>query len=346
MIERQDPLITAGGTMKNTKRWAPYLILAVLLAQVFMGQAQASSQDRFDLPQPYLAWERDYLRAFPQLQVLMDEMIRVTSGQLQDPAQDILHNRVCAALAYHMAVDYKSPARTQKLAAATDLLHNIAKEDKASVLSDAKVYQAVAALTTRLKASGKLQGSPEFFSERAVLLNAKVSDNSGLIHHLTSATMASEILHRLGGYTPEEITEIETAIVEHSTGYWYFRASVDEAAGRKGAWAIVYPEPENDIARFAHDADLISQFVPESVIPDGAKWRNLAKKRWGAKNTREEGQIVYYVFYRLYGEAKTEPGKALAKEKWDVIRPALLQLMNLPAQADPIQQLGVPKTFE
>lgn len=330
----------------NAKRRVSYLIFMVLLAQCFAVQAQGASQDRFDLPQPYLTWERDYLRAFPQLQVLMDEMIRVTSSQLQDPVQDILHNRVCAALAYRMAADQQSPARTQKLVAAADLLHNIAKEDKDSVLSNPKVYQAVAALTSRLKTSGKLIGSPEFFRQREVLLNPKVSDNSGLIHHLTSAAMASEILHRLGSYTPDEMTEMETAIVEHSTGYWYFRASVDEAAGRKGAWRAVYPEPENDIARFAHDADLVSQFVPESVIPDGSKWRNLAKKRWGAKSTREEGQIVYYVFYRLYGEAKTDPGRALAKEKWDVIRPALLQLMNLPPQADPIQQLGVPKIFE
>jgi hypothetical protein len=321
------------------------LIGVVLLTQCLAVQAWAASQDRFDLPQPYLSWERDYLRTFPQLQVLMDEMVRVTSSQLQDSTQDILHNRVCAALAYRMAVDQQSPARTQKLAAASDLLHNIAKEDKGSVLSDPKVYQAVAILTSRLKTSGKLIDSPEFFREREVLLNPKVSDNSGLIHHLTSAAMGSEILHRLGGYTPGEMSEIETAILEHSTGYWYFRASVDEAAGRKGAWRTVYPEPENDVARFAHDADLISQFVPESVIPDGSKWRNLAKKRWGAKNTREEGHIVYYVFYRLYGEAKTNPGRALAKEKWDVIRPALLQLMNLPSQADPIQQLGVPKVF-
>jgi hypothetical protein len=332
--------------MKDTKKWVSSLIGIVLLAQCFAGQARAASQDRFDLPQPYLAWERDYLRAFPQLQVLMDEMIRVTSSQLPDPAQDILHNRVCAALAYRMAVDQGSPARTQKLAAASDLLHNIAKEDKGSVLSDPKVYQAIDLMTLRLKASGKLIGSPDFFREREVLLNPKISDNSGLIHHLTSAFMASEILHRLGGYSLAEMNEIETAIVEHSTGYWYFRASVDEAAGRKGAWRTVYPEPENDVARFAHDADLISQFVPESVIPDGSKWRNLSRKRWGAKTTSEEGQIVYYVFYRLYGEAKTEPGRALAKEKWDIIRPALLQLMNFPPQADPIQQLGIPKVFE
>jgi hypothetical protein len=184
-------------------------------------------------------WERNYLQAFPQLKVLMDEMIRVTSSQLKDPVQDVLHNRVCAALAYHMAVDQQSPARTQRLGAAADLLHNIAKEDKGSVLSDPKVYKAVAALTSRLKTSGKLAGSPEFFREREVLLNPKVSDNSGLIHHLTSAVMGSDILHRLGGYTPDEMTDIETAIVEHSTGYWYFRASVDEAAGRKGAWRTV-----------------------------------------------------------------------------------------------------------
>jgi hypothetical protein len=33
----------------------------------------------------------------------MDVMIATTVAQLKDPEADILHNRVCAALAYEMA---------------------------------------------------------------------------------------------------------------------------------------------------------------------------------------------------------------------------------------------------
>jgi hypothetical protein len=109
---------------------------------------------------------------------------------------------------------------------------------------------------------------------------------------------------------------------------------------------VIYPEPENEIAKIAHDADLISQFVYESVVPEGSKWRVLAKKRWGAKDTKEEAQIVYYVFFRLYEEAKTEKGKELAKEQWEKIRPELVKLMGLKPDQDPIKVLGVPKIFQ
>jgi hypothetical protein len=139
---------------------------------------------------------------------------------------------------------------------------------------------------------------------------------------------------------------MQVAVLEHSTGYWYFRDSVDQAAGRKGAWKVIYPEPENEIAKIAHDADLISQFVYESVVPEGSKWRELAKKRWGAKDTKEEAQIVYYVFFRLYEEAKTGKGKELAKEQWEKIRPELVKLMGLKPDQDPIKVLGVPKIFQ
>jgi hypothetical protein len=139
---------------------------------------------------------------------------------------------------------------------------------------------------------------------------------------------------------------MQVTILEHSTGYWYFRANVDDAVGRKGAWQAVFPEPENPSAKIAHDADLISQFVYESVVPEGSKWRELAKKRWKAQNTQEEGHIVYYVFFRLFEEAKTEQGKALAKQDWEKIRPELVKLTGLKPDEDPIKVLGVPKIFQ
>ncbi|MBE0603067.1 MAG: hypothetical protein IH611_05495, partial [Deltaproteobacteria bacterium] len=89
-----------------------------------------------------------------------------------------------------------------------------------------------------------------------------------------------------------------------------------------------------------------SQFVYESVVPDGSKWRVLAQKRWKAQDTKEEGHIVYYVFFRLFEEAKTEKGKELAKEQWEKIRPELVKLMGLKPGEDPIKVLGVPKIFQ
>ena len=58
------------------------------------------------------------------------------------------------------------------------------------------------------------------------------------------------------------------------------------------------------------------------------------------------GHIVYYVFFRLFEEAKTERGKELAKEQWEKIRPELVKLMGLKPGEDPINVLGVPKIFK
>ncbi|MCJ7785265.1 MAG: hypothetical protein MUP41_15135, partial [Desulfobacterales bacterium] len=63
----------------------------------------AGTQDRFDLPEPYLSWEKSYLEEFPDLQKFLEIMITTTATQLQNPSEDILHNRVCSALAYEMS---------------------------------------------------------------------------------------------------------------------------------------------------------------------------------------------------------------------------------------------------
>jgi len=304
----------------------------------------AEPQDRFDLPEPYLAWEKSYLKEFPDLQKFLEVMITTTATQLQNPSEDILHNRVCSALAYEMSKGLSSEKR--KLAIATDILHNIAKEEKSAVLTDQQVFKQAAEIVTELKKAGYFRSSPDFLGDSQVLLNPKVGGNRALIHHITGALMAGQIAKRIGGISEREIQEMQAAIFEHSTGYWYFRDSVDKAVGKKGAWHSVYPEPASEISKIAHDADLISQFVPESVVPDGSKWRTLAKKRWGAKDTKEEGQIVYYVFFRLYEEAKTNKGKEMAREKWEKIRPELMKLMNLEPNQDPIKVLGVPAVFQ
>jgi len=307
------------------------------------GIAMAGTQDKYALPEPYLAWEKTYLKEFPELQGLMDVMIATAVQQLKDPTSDILHNRVCSALAYEMAKPLSKPDR--KLAIGADILHNISKEDKAALLTNPEVYGKATEMVSKLKKAGYFKTSPGFWGDEALLKNPKVGGNLALVHHITGALTSGEIAAR-EKFSAKDIDMIQVAVLEHSTGYWYFRDSVDQAAGRKGAWQVIYPEPENEIARIAHDADLISQFVYESVVPEGSKWRVLAQKRWKAKDTKEEAQIVYYVFFRLYEEAKTEKGKELAKEQWEKIRPELVKLMGLKPGEDPIKVLGVPKIFQ
>ena len=320
------------------------LILAILSQLPAWGGA--ASQDKFELPQPYLNWERQYLKDFPELQRLMDVMVETSARQLKDPSQDILHNRVCSALAHRMAADMKLRPADRKLAIATDLLHNISKEERPLVLTDAKILKQGSDLVAQLRQAGHLRGSPGFWSEEAIFSNPLIGANLALIHHITGAITAGQIMNTLGGYSASDIARLQAAIVGHSTGYWYFRKSIDDIAKQSNAWQKVYPEPEEDIAKIAHDADLISQFEAESVVPEGSKWRVLAAKRWGAKSAVEEAHVVYYVFYRLFEEARTEAGKALAREEWRKIQPELVKLMGLAPGSDPIKTLGVPNPFQ
>ena len=311
---------------------------------IMANTATAGIQDKFDLPEPYLSWEKSYLKEFPDLQKFLEIMITTTAAQLQNPSEDILHNRVCSALAYEMSKEL--PWQQRKLAIATDILHNIAKEEKSAVLTDPQVFKQATEMVSELKKAGYFRSSPDFWGDAQILLNTKVGGNRALGHHITGALKAGQIAKQIGGISEKEIQEMQAAIIEHSTGYWYFRDSVDKAVGKKGAWQVVFPEPASEISKIAHDADLISQFVPESVVPDGSKWRELAKKRWGAKNTKEEGHIVYYVFFRLFEEAKTKKGKEMAREKWEKIQPELMKLMNLEPGQDPIKILGTPAVFQ
>jgi len=319
--------------------------LIAFLGLGWLGTVEAATQGKYDLPEPYLTWEKAYLNEFPQLQKIMDVMIQTTIDQMKEPEQDILHNRVCSAIAYWLAKGQGLSKEEQKFAVAGDLLHNISKEEKESVLTNPDLLAQANLMVKKLKGNGYFKNSPKFWTDDSVLKNPKIGSNRGLIHHITGAIKTGQILEKIGGYSAVEIEKIQAAIIEHSTGYWYFRASIDTEAKYKGAWEVVYPEPETILSKFIHDADLISQFVPESVTPEGSKWRVLAQKRWGAKNAVEEGHIVYYVFFRLFEEAKTKQGKELAREQWEKIRPELLKLMNLKPEQDPIKVLGVPKIF-
>ena len=322
-------------------------ILVVLFScLLFAFPALAAPQDQYKLPEPYMSLEQNYLKAFPELQKVMNIMIEKTAQQIKNPEQDILHNRVCSALVYKMAVDNKLSAKFQKLAVAGDLLHNISKEDKKDVLTDPGLLNQADLMVTRLKKAGYFRNSPNFWKNKGIFAQPKIGNNLSLIHNITGALRVGQMLTEIGGFSKKEVELVEVGVLEHSTGYWYFRSSINEVIGSNDAWAIAYPAPENDLAKLIHDADLISQFVPESVVPEGSKWRVLATKRWKAKTTQEEAHIVYYVFKLLYDEAKTEAGKRLAKEKWDQIAPELIKLMGLQPGDDPIEKLGVPAIFQ
>ncbi|MGH8661721.1 MAG: hypothetical protein ACREUB_08130 [Burkholderiales bacterium] len=135
------------------------LCAVALVAGCVTAAAGATMQDRFELPQPYLDWERAYLKQFPELQRVMDRMVEASVRQMQDPTQDILHNRVCSALAYKMASDLKLKREEQKLAVLTDLLHNISKEEMPLVLTDANVLRQASLLMGRLKQAGSRRSS-------------------------------------------------------------------------------------------------------------------------------------------------------------------------------------------
>ena len=322
-------------------------ILVVLFScLLFAFPALAAPQDQYKLPEPYMSLEQNYLKAFPELQKVMNIMIEKTAQQIKNPEQDILHNRVCSALVYKMAVDNKLSAKFQKLAVAGDLLHNISKEDKKDVLTDPGLLNQADLMVTRLKKAGYFRNSPNFWKDKGIFAQPKIGNNLSLIHNITGALRVGQMLTEIGGFSKKEVELVEVGVLEHSTGYWYFRSSINEVIGSNDAWAIAYPAPENDLSKLIHDADLISQFVPESVVPEGSKWRVLATKRWKAKTTQEEAHIVYYVFKLLYDEAKTEAGKRLAKEKWDQIAPELIKLMGLQPGDDPIEKLGVPAIFQ
>lgn len=322
------------------------LPIVIALLSLLPAIGWAASQDKFDLPQPYLDWERQYLKASPDLQKFLDVMVETSTRQLKDPSQDILHNRVCSALAYRMATDMKLRPADRKLAIITDLLHNISKEERPLVLTDASVLKQASGMVKQVRQAGHLAKSPVFWTDEAIFANKAVGANLSLIHHVTGAMTAGDMLNKMGGFPAGDIARVQAAIIGHSTGYWYFRKSIDDAVKQPEAWRKVYPEPEEDIAKIAHDADLISQFEAESVVPAGSKWRVLAAKRWGAKGPVEEAHVVYYVFQRLFEEARTKPGKALARAEWNKIRPQLVKLMELKPGTDPIRQLGVPKAFQ
>ena len=301
--------------------------------------------DRYLLPEPYVGWERQYLRAFPDLQGVMDVMVGTTTRQLEDPTQDIMHNRVCAALAYRMASDMDLPGNDRRLITAGDLLHNISKEDRTQVLTDAQLMQEASEMVGRLREAGRLAGSPDFWTDPGLFARAAVGANLSLVHHITGAIAAGGILKSVKGYPAQDILRVQETIIAHSTGYWYFRESVDQAACAAEAWRNVYPEPEGTLPGIVHDADLISQFEASSVVPEGSKWRALAAKRWGARGAEEEAHVVYYVLQRLVEEARTPRGKALAEQEWNKVGPELVKLMRLPAGSDPARTLGIPKPF-
>lgn len=293
--------------------------------------------------EPYRGWETACLAEHLDLRGLMAHTIRTAQARLRDPEADILHARICAALAYDLARHL--PAGARRLVVAAALLHDNAKGDAEAPLTDPEVFRRTRDAITYLKAAGHFADSPVFWKDEAALRHPGVGGDRTLIHHLTGVPGADRILHELGGFSEAEIRSVQAAVAAHSTGYWYFRESVDRIVDRPMAWQEIYPVPGGDIARIVHDADLVSQLALDMVLPEGSKWRSLARTRWRAGTGREEGHILYYVFWRFFREVESREGMALLCEQWEQIRPALLTLMGLGADRDPLETLGVPMAF-
>src|SRR4030065_1437283 len=158
------------------KLFAALLSIALGFGMLMMADtATAGIQDKFDLPEPYLSWEKSYLKEFPDLQKFLEIMITTTAAQLQNPSEDILHNRVCSALAYEMSKGF--PPEKRKLAIATDILHNIAKEEKSAVLTDPQVFKQETEMVKELKKAGYFRSSPDFWGAAQILMNRKGGGN-------------------------------------------------------------------------------------------------------------------------------------------------------------------------
>jgi hypothetical protein len=208
-LKKGEPTMDRNGKGKRWIKLTVCLITGICVAGM-AGIAAAASQDTYGLPEPYLGWEKGFLKEFPPLQGLMDTMIGTTVMQLKAPEADILHNRVCAALAYEMAKAL--PKQERMLAVATDILHNISKEDKGAVLTNTEVFRRAADMVSKLKKEGYFKPSPGFWNDDALLKNPKIGANLGLIHHITGALTAGDIAGKSGGFSGKEIESIQVAI--------------------------------------------------------------------------------------------------------------------------------------
>ena len=125
---------------KNGRR----LIIGVIALAFLIGAAGvavAAVQDKYALPEPYLAWEKAYLKEFPELQGLMDVMIATAVRQLKEPGGDILHNRVCSALAYEMGKPLAGQDWEKIRPELVKLMDLKPDEDPIKVLGVPKIFQ-------------------------------------------------------------------------------------------------------------------------------------------------------------------------------------------------------------
>ena len=117
------------------------ILTALVLVSGAAGIASAAVQDKYALPEPYLAWEKAYLKEFPELQGLMDVMIATAVRQLKEPGGDILHNRVCSALAYEMGKPLAGQDWEKIRPELVKLMDLKPDEDPIKVLGVPKIFQ-------------------------------------------------------------------------------------------------------------------------------------------------------------------------------------------------------------
>ena len=72
------------------------------------------------------------------------------------------------------------------------------------MLADPKVLQQASGMVARLRREKLLTGSAAFWSDPAVFGNPAIGANLSLIHHITGAITAGEILSSTMGYSARD----------------------------------------------------------------------------------------------------------------------------------------------
>jgi hypothetical protein len=326
----------------------PVSVFAAQTAAVTSSQTASQKQASYPLEERYLKAENAYLSKFPDLQDMLNAFYYASAKDIGDTNVTdmnvaMTHTRTVAAIMSDLAKSM--PAKEQKLAIVTALMHDVDKMNPNDVLTDPRVFDEVKAMVQNLKSKGNFKDSPNFFANEAALKTPGVGDNPATIHNLTSPIRTHQIMEVLG-YSEADIEKVEVAIFEHSTQYWYFRDDIDNRIGIQGAWEDFYPQTVTPLGMAISDADNLSQLVPDLVIPADSKWRGLARNRWGGKNVKEEAHIIYYVLEQMVNAPLSETGRQEMKEYWAVLRPQLMKLMELDENQSPIAVLGIPSYWK
>ena len=93
------------------------------------------------------------------------------------------------------------------------------------MLTNPKVFGEIGTTVAGLKKSAHFKSSLRFWGDEAVPKNPKVGGNRALVHHLTSALTAGEIMKALGGFVPKDIDRMQPVSLGDATIPWAVRSA-------------------------------------------------------------------------------------------------------------------------